>query len=472
MWTLPGFGAAQVLRLGSNVVLSRFIDPGVFGILLLVLTFIGAVGLFCDLGLPNAIIQNRRGDDERFLNTAWTMQVVRGFFIWFVLLAIAVPAAKFYSRPELKVYLPACGFIAVIAGLNSTSIYSLNRHLAARTVTLMNLLSQIVSIVVMLTWVVIHPTIWAVVAGQLAGPAVYMVVSHFLGTGEFPHRRVRNRFQWDAAAARDLLHFGKWIFLCTMLFYLQTQVDKLVFDKWFHNIWIFGLYGVALQLMQLPQQVIANLVNTILLPALSKNAQRIDSYKIADSRDRILEARRLILPAGAAATLGVLLGAPLFFQFLYKPTYYGAGTLTQFIAPGAWFAVLQMSVDRAFQMANRLRPLVVANAVNLCFTVTGAIVGAKYGYVNGFVLGLGAGNLAGNTVIELAFLREKIHLFRQDLLYTLLVAGLGAIGLLVPRLFSSSPHTHQVVKVVLAFVIVGSTCLWAGNRVLRHRSAR
>jgi O-antigen/teichoic acid export membrane protein len=283
---------------------------------------------------------------------------------------------------------------------------------------------------------------------------------------------VRNRFEWDPQAARALLHFGKWIFLCTMLFYLQTQADKLVFDKWFHDLWVFGLYGVALQLVQLPLQVIANLVNTILLPALAKNAERMDSYAIADSRARIMEARRLILPAGVAATLGVLLGAPLFFQYLYKPTYHGAGTLTQFLAPGAWFAVLQMSVDRAFQMSNRLRPLVLANAVNLTFTILGAIVGAKVGSVNGFVVGLGAGNLAGHVVIQFAFLREKIHLFRQDVLYTLLVTVLGAIGLLVPRLFASSPHTHQMMKVALAVVIIGSTCLWAGNRVLLHRSVR
>lgn len=472
MWTLLGFGLAQVLRLASNIILTHYLEPKIFGILALVLTFISAVGLFCDLGLANAVIQNRRGDNEHFLNTAWTMQVVRGFFIWIVLLAIAGPAAKFYGHAELRTYLPACGFIAVIAGLNSTSIYSLNRHLAARTVTLMNLLSQVVSIAVMLTWIFIHPTIWALIAGQLVGPAVYMVVSHFLGTGEVRSRRVRNRFEWDPKSAYDLLHFGKWIFLCTMLFYLQTQVDKLVFDKWFNNLWVFGLYAVALQLVQLPLQIISNLANTILLPALAKNAERMDSYKISDSRARIMEARRLILPAGMAATLGVLLGAPLFFQYLYKPTYHGAGTLTQFMAPGAWFAVLQMSVDRAFQMSNRLRPLVLANAVNLTFTLTGAMLGAKHGGVNGFVLGLGAGNLAGHVVIEFAFCREKIFLFQQDIFYTLAVAALGAIGLLVPRIFDSSPHLHQTVKFGLAVVIIGSTCLWAANRVLWHRSAR
>lgn len=467
-WTLVGFGFSQVLRLASNVILTRFLEPKVFGIMALVLTFISGVNLFSELGLGAAIIRNPRGDDERFLNTAWTVQVGRGILIGLVLWALAYPTANYYHCPELRLYLPVCGLGAVIGSFNNTSIYSLSRHLAAGTVTAMALLMQVVSMAVTITWAVLHPSIWALIGGMLAGPLVYTVATHFLTDGNHPPRRIRNRFAWDKEAASDLFHFGKWTFVCTVLFFLQSQADRLVFGKLFDDLWWLGLYAIALQLVQLPTQVIGKLGSAMLQPALAKNAERIGSYHLGDSGDKIMEARRIILPAGVAATLAVALGAPLFFQMLYKPIYRPAGALTQFMVPGIWLAVLQLSVDWALPMSNQLRALALSNAVNLVCTVIGSIVGAKLYHLNGFVLGLAAGNLGGHAVVQLTFLRKGISLYRQDVAYTALVVVLGAIGVGVPRLFDSTPAVHQGLKLVLAVIIIGATSLWSARKVLKR----
>ena len=45
------------------------------------------------VGIGPTIIQNKRGDDPTFLNTAWTLQVVRGFILWLGCLAVAWPGA-------------------------------------------------------------------------------------------------------------------------------------------------------------------------------------------------------------------------------------------------------------------------------------------------------------------------------------------------------------------------------------------
>ena len=48
-----------------------------------------------------AIIQSPRGDDERFLNTAWTLSVVRGCALWLLTCALAWPIAWYYHEPLL-----------------------------------------------------------------------------------------------------------------------------------------------------------------------------------------------------------------------------------------------------------------------------------------------------------------------------------------------------------------------------------
>ena len=77
VWTLGGYGIAQLLRLVSNVVLAKLLFPEAFGLMVLVTIFMQGIAMFSDIGIIPSIIQNKRGDDPRFLNTAWTIQVIR-----------------------------------------------------------------------------------------------------------------------------------------------------------------------------------------------------------------------------------------------------------------------------------------------------------------------------------------------------------------------------------------------------------
>ena len=71
------YGAAMGLRLLSSVILSRLFLPEYFGLMALVTTVIVGMNLFSHVGLQDSVIQNPR-ETSRFLNTAWTIQVIRG----------------------------------------------------------------------------------------------------------------------------------------------------------------------------------------------------------------------------------------------------------------------------------------------------------------------------------------------------------------------------------------------------------
>lgn len=92
--------------------------------------FIIGLHLFSDIGIGTSIIQNKRGDEPNFLNTAWTMQVIRGMGLWLCCLLIALPISALYGEPNLLWLIPALGFNTVINGFNSTSLFTLNRKIA------------------------------------------------------------------------------------------------------------------------------------------------------------------------------------------------------------------------------------------------------------------------------------------------------------------------------------------------------
>ena len=98
--------------------------------------FITGVHRFSDIGLVRSIIQNKRGEEPEFLNTVWTMQVIRSFFVWLCLMLITWPVATFYQEPRLLWLIPAISINTLIGGLNSTAISSLNRKMAVKQVVI------------------------------------------------------------------------------------------------------------------------------------------------------------------------------------------------------------------------------------------------------------------------------------------------------------------------------------------------
>ena len=61
---------------------SLLLFPEAFGIMALVSVVLVGLAMFSDVGIGPAISQHKRGDDAAFLDTAWTINVVRGAALW------------------------------------------------------------------------------------------------------------------------------------------------------------------------------------------------------------------------------------------------------------------------------------------------------------------------------------------------------------------------------------------------------
>jgi O-antigen/teichoic acid export membrane protein len=76
-----------VIRFGSNLIITRLLLPEHFGLMALVTTFLVGLALFSDTGVGPNIIQNPKGEEPIFFNTAWTVQAIRGVLLWVVAVA-------------------------------------------------------------------------------------------------------------------------------------------------------------------------------------------------------------------------------------------------------------------------------------------------------------------------------------------------------------------------------------------------
>jgi len=311
---IGGYAATQVIRLGSNLVLSRLLFPEAFGLVALVNIFNTALQMLSDVGIRPAVIQSPRGDEPDFLNTAWTVQVMRGFMLYGVAVVMAWPLAAIYREPQLAPLILVGSLSAVIQGLASTSVFTLRRRLALGTTAVIEVGSQVAGVLVMIPWALLHRSVWALVGGVLAGPLFRTVASHVVDVG------YRNRLHLEPEARRALFDFGKWIFASSAVFFVGQQGDRILLGR-LMGVADLGVYSIAIFLSEAVKAAVTAITAHVLFPIFS----RIQEEGTARLRDIYYRAR-LGLDALSLPALGLLtvLG-PWVVHLLYDPRYAAAG---------------------------------------------------------------------------------------------------------------------------------------------------
>ncbi|MCW1955163.1 MAG: oligosaccharide flippase family protein, partial [Roseobacter sp.] len=161
--TVFGFGWSQAMRLLSNLVLTRLLFPEAFGLMALITVFLMGLNMFSDVGVSPSILQSKRGDERDFLDTAWTIQALRGGLLWLVACLLAWPAALLYELPELVYMLPVAALTLVISGFNTTRYLEANRHLRLGRVTAIDMASQLIGVISAIVLAYLLHSVWALI---------------------------------------------------------------------------------------------------------------------------------------------------------------------------------------------------------------------------------------------------------------------------------------------------------------------
>ena len=409
LWTIAQYGVTQGLRFFSNLILTHLLFPELFGLMSLVSVVLMGLNLFSDIGVGTSIVRSKRGDDPDFLNTAWTLQVMRGFGLWLFSIAAAYPVAQLYEKPELIWLIPVVGFTSVISGFNSTGLFSSYRHIAIKQMALMGLASQILSLVVMITWAYISPSVWALVAGNIASSVSYTISTYFMVPGQTA------KFRWDKTAVHELISFGKWIFISTALTFLAGQADRIILGKIF-SLEILGIYTIALTLSDIPRQIVANLSGKIIFPVLS----HLMDLPRDELRYQLFNTRRRVLMLLALGLAFMAAFGDLVILKLYDDRYEQAAWMFALLSIGIWPSMLSQTIDQVLFAIGKPRYIALANLFRFLFNVIGIPLGFYYFDILGAMTVIALNDLPFYIVIMFATHREGLSNIAQDIKTSLL----------------------------------------------------
>ena len=218
-WVALTYGAVQFLRLLNNVILTRLLEPSVFGLMSLVIAIRVGMELVSDLGVTQNIVSNPRGHQAQFYDTAWTLHSSRNLILAVLCFLLAGPFAAFLGHPELALILPVASLFFVLSGFESTTRGVLHKEIKVARLGVYEVGLAGVSIVAQVGSALVFRNVWAVIVGMMVTSSATLVATYFLMPG------TRHRFIVDPQSARELLHFGKWVFLSSIVYFFAMNFD-------------------------------------------------------------------------------------------------------------------------------------------------------------------------------------------------------------------------------------------------------
>ncbi|MFN4174479.1 MAG: oligosaccharide flippase family protein, partial [Parachlamydiaceae bacterium] len=320
-WIFFGHALSQILRFLSNLILARLLVPEDFGLMQLVAVFLQGVSMFSDLGLSVNIIQHNKGDDPDFLRTAWTIQILRGVAIEFVLIAIAYPVSIIYEAPILLQLIPIAGLTAIISGFSSMNLNVANRNLQLSKITGLEIVAQFIGIFAMLLTAYYFRSVWALLVSGFVSEGLKTIYSHIL----FPIPKMK--LEWMKEYAQEIYAFGKWIFISSMGGFLVSRLDRLILGLYL-TISELGLYGIAIAMPMAIIEVVLSLGQKVMIPMYS-HLWRNSVHKL---RRETFKVRLALMALSMPPLFIMMIYGQEIVNFLYPSAYSGAGWMLQILA--------------------------------------------------------------------------------------------------------------------------------------------
>jgi len=431
-WVALTYGAVQFLRLLNNVILTRLLEPSVFGLMSLVVAIRVGMELVSDLGVTQNIVSNPRGHEPRFYDTAWTLHASRNLVLAVLCFLLAGAFADLFGHPELALILPVASLFFVLSGLGSTTGAVLHKQLRVARLGAFEIGLAAVTIVAQVGAALVFRNVWAIVVGMMITSAVTLVTSYLFIPG------TRHRFMVDPQSARELLHFGKWVFFSSIVYFFAMNFDRLYFARQI-TLAELGIYGIARNLAEVISQLVTRASGFVLYPTVA--AAGLGPLQL---RRKLLRGRRTLL-LGAAVALGTFMAlSDVIVGILYDPRYHEAGAILPILCVGVWFGILTATNDSILMGLSRPAYPALSNAAKLLTYIIGAPLAFHFFGFMAAVAIIAAGEIVKYIVLWALSHKEHLRFGRDDLVLTLAFAVSALVMREMLRLAGFTAAAHPV----------------------------
>jgi O-antigen/teichoic acid export membrane protein len=450
--------------LASTIVLARLLAPEDFGLIAIAMMLIGALQLLFAFNFDVHLIQDPNAGRDQF-DTAWTFNVIFGVLCAVLLSGLAHIVALFYHEPRLEavIYTLAAGCFA--AGFANIGPVIFRREMRFDREFAFMLGKRLAPVLVTIPIAIWQRSYWALAIGQLTGTLASVLLSYYVSA-------YRPRFSLKAKA--ELFHASKWLFINSMLQFLNGRAAEFVIGK-FAGVAGLGVYTISSEISTLPTTELVAPINRAAFPGYARLAHDIDQL-----RNSFLGVISVIALFALPAGIGIVAVADLMVPAVLGWQWLNAIPLIQVLAVYGVLTALQTNISYVYLAVGRPRLITAVAAAQfgvllallLPATWYWGATGAAWSFLITAICMVPVNQVLISRQLRLSALAYAARLWRPALASCVMAMAVLAVKRQLNLANATDKATHAYVLALLLCVAVGAVVYAAAVYLLWRLSSR
>lgn len=278
-FTIKGFGwmgllqfFTRILTFVKVVIIIRLLTPQEFGIFGMTMIVVALVETFTEIGISTFLIQ-QGGKVREYINDAWVVQIVRGFFATVIILILSFPSALFFNEHQLTIFIAIASLNPLIKSFENPYVIGFQKNLMFHKEFLYRLIVPLTDLIVSVALVIYTHSVVGLIFGLLLSTFLGIFLSWMICNA-------RPSFTINKKKILEITHFVKWITPLGIFSYLASSADQILVGR-ILGAGQLGIYQVAQKFSSTPMIELSDVVGKVTLPVYVKITHDIPRIKRA-----------------------------------------------------------------------------------------------------------------------------------------------------------------------------------------------
>jgi len=389
-WGFAGGMAQQILRLVRLQVLAWILLPSDFGVMSLISGVLLMLQALSDAGMQQALIQNPGGEYDDYLNSAWSINLVRNIGLM-ILVFFGAPFVSMlggvYASEQFVPLLRLSALILFFDGYTNVSLILMQKRLEFKRYKLILFSAHFIGLIFAIITAYIFKSALALVLSEIIVVASICFMS-------YKFHKYRPRFSFNYAIVKELLKYGFMVYILTIGFQLSVKVDifylGLISDET-----TLGIYNLAMVVIIASSTLFLQINISIGFPTLAK---------IQFDNDRLQRVMIQIVKITQSTTI------PFFFAlYVYSDIvvmvlpekYRDIGTLLSYLSVYGYSLAYVGQFSPIYYVTKKLHWLLINRLFQLCILASLFIPFYKSYQINGICLAVTLALIGANIFITI-----------------------------------------------------------------------
>ena len=260
LWDFLGKAGGQVISFGVSIILARLLSPEDFGIIGIIMAFVGIAQVYLDLGFGAALIQQKTVSQKLFSTVFWT-NLFLGILIFFGLYFSSSSIASFYNNQILEPISQALSLLFIIGSLTIVQNINLSKSLNFKLQSILSIVSSIFSGAIGIFMALNNYGVWSLVWQIISQRAINSCLLWIFGNW-------KPSFYFNFNELKSIWGFSSKRLLTMMIASGFDKLDILMIGKIFHPATL-GFYSRAKTLETMVNQYSSSSITKVIFPTIS-----------------------------------------------------------------------------------------------------------------------------------------------------------------------------------------------------------